>query len=39
MMGYLTKIFEIATRSKNVEVKQLKCLFWNDPYDEFKITW
>lgn len=37
--GYLTKLIEMATNSKKVKVKQIKSLYNNDPYDEFKITW
>jgi hypothetical protein len=37
--GYLVKLIEMATKSKNVEVKQTKSLYNNDPYDEFKIDW
>ncbi len=38
MKGYLTRIIEFGTRSGNVKVEQTKCLYNNDPYDEFKIT-
>jgi hypothetical protein len=37
--GYLSRIFELGTGSKNVKVEQTKSLYHNDPYDEFKITW
>jgi hypothetical protein len=37
--GYLTRLMEMVTKSKNVKVEQTKSLFNNDPYDEFKITW
>jgi len=37
--GYLTKIAEMTTSSKNIKIKQTKSLFRNDPYDEFEITW
>lgn len=37
--GFLTRLVEMATKSKKVNVKQTKSLFENDPYDEFKITW
>jgi len=39
LRGIFTKVIETTTKSKKVNVKQTKCLFWNDPYDEFKITW
>lgn len=39
MKGYLTRIIEFATKSGNVEVEQIKCLYSGDPYDEFRITW
>ncbi len=37
--GYLKRLVEFATKSKNVKVEQTKSLYNNDPYDEFKITW
>lgn len=37
--GYLKKLAEITTKSKNVKVEQTKSLFNNDPYHEFKIFW
>jgi hypothetical protein len=37
--GYLTRITEMTTNTKNVKVEQTKSLYNNDPYDEFKITW
>jgi hypothetical protein len=37
--GVLTKVTEILANNKNVKVEEIKCLFNNDPYDEFKITW
>jgi hypothetical protein len=39
MRGYLTRIVEIITKSKNVKVELTKCISNDDPYDEFKITW
>jgi len=39
MQGYLTRIIEFGTRGANVKVEQTKCLYNNDPYDEFKISW
>lgn len=37
--GYLTRLIEMATKGKKVKVEQIKSLYNNDPYDEFKITW
>lgn len=37
--GYLTRLVELVTKSKNVKVEQIKSLYNNDPYDEFKIRW
>lgn len=37
--GYLTRLIEMVTKSKNVKVEQTKSLYNNDPYDEFKISW
>jgi len=37
--GYFTKIAEITFNSKEVKVSHTNCLFWSDPYEEFKITW
>lgn len=37
--GYISKIIEIATGSKNLKLELTKCIFWDDPYDELKITW
>lgn len=39
ILGYLTRLIEMATKSENVEVKQIKSLYDNDPYDEFEVTW
>jgi hypothetical protein len=37
--GYLAKLIEMVTNSKNIKVEQTKSLYNNDSYDEFKITW
>lgn len=37
--GFLTKIMQLATKSKNVKVEQTKSLYNGDSYDEFKVTW
>lgn len=37
--GYLTKLIEIATKTKKVTTTQTKSLYNNDAYDEFKICW
>lgn len=37
--GYFVRLFEIATKSKNVKVKQIKSIFNNDSCDEFKLSW
>ena len=37
--GYLTRLIEMATKSKNVKVEQKKSLYNNDSYDEFVINW
>ncbi|MDD5552095.1 MAG: hypothetical protein PHI88_02995 [Candidatus Pacebacteria bacterium] len=37
--GYIVKIVEMATGSKKTNLELTKCIFWNDPYDEIKITW
>ena len=39
ILGYLTRLIEMATKSKKVKVEQTKSLYNNDSYDEFKITW
>lgn len=39
MRGALTRILEMMANSKDVKIKQTKCLFWDDTYDEFKLTW
>jgi hypothetical protein len=39
MQGYLTRIIEFGTHGGNVKVEQTKCLYNNDPYDEFKASW
>jgi hypothetical protein len=39
LTGFLTKVYEIVTKSESVKVKQTKSLFSEDPHDEFKITW
>lgn len=37
--GYFTKIAELMLGSKKVKFDHPKCLFRNDPYEEFKISW
>ena len=37
--GYLKRIMEIMTKSKNVEVKITKSIYRGDPYDDFTFTW
>ncbi len=37
--GYLKKIMEIMTKSKNVKVELTKTIYNGDPYDEFTFTW
>lgn len=39
ILGYLTRLIEMTTKSKNVKVKQIKSLFSGDSYDEFKVEW
>lgn len=39
MRGYLTRIMEIITKSKKVEVELTKCISNGDPYDEFTFRW
>jgi len=39
MKGYITRVHEMAIKKKAVKVEQTKCIYNNDPYDEFKITW
>jgi len=39
LRGVMAKVLEMITKSKKVNVKQTKCLFWNDLYDEYKFTW
>lgn len=37
--GYILKIVELATGSKDAKLELTKCILWDDPYDELKITW
>lgn len=37
--GYLKKIMEIMTSSKNVKVELTKTIYRGDPYDDFTFTW
>ena len=39
LAGFLTKAFEMVSKSKNVKVEQTKFILKGDPHDEFKITW
>ncbi len=39
MRGSLAKILEIMTDSKKMKIEQTKCLYNDDSYDEFKLTW
>ena len=38
-MGFMARVMELTMNVKNAKVEQTKCLFWGDPYDEFKTTW
>jgi len=37
--AYFQKIAEIMIAEKKAKVEHTKCLFKDDPYEEFKITW
>jgi hypothetical protein len=37
--GFLKRLAEIVTQSKNLKVELTKCILNGDPYDEFKFTW
>jgi len=37
--GYITRLVEMVVKSKNVKVEQIKSLYHNNSYDEFKIAW
>ncbi|MFH1822908.1 MAG: hypothetical protein ABH830_04375, partial [Patescibacteria group bacterium] len=38
-IGVFTKVTEIATGSKNINIKETKCMCQGDPYHEFVFTW
>jgi hypothetical protein len=37
--GYITRLVEMAVKSKDVKVEQTKSLYEGDPYAEYRITW
>ncbi len=37
--GLFLKIMEIQTRSKNIDIKETKCIHKGDPYHEYLIKW
>lgn len=39
IMGFIKRATEVSTKSKNVEVKQIKSILEGDSYDEISITW
>lgn len=39
LRGYISKTAEMIINSKNIKTEQIKSLYKNDPYDEFKVTW
>jgi hypothetical protein len=39
MKGFILRFTELLLNVKGAKIKQTKCLFWGDPYDEFRVTW
>ncbi len=39
LSGYFLRVASLGIKSEKVEVKEIKCSFNGDPYDDFEITW
>lgn len=37
--GYFLRIAQFVVKSKEIEIKETKCFFKNDPYHEYVISW
>jgi len=38
-IGYFHTLSSFILRAKEIQVKETKCMFKNDPYHEFRVTW
>lgn len=39
LSGYFLRIAQFIIKSKNITIKETKCVFKGDPYDEYIINW
>lgn len=39
LSGYFLRVASLGIKSSKTEVKEIKCSFKGDPYDDFEITW
>ena len=39
LAGYFLRVAQFVIKSKNITIKEIKCVFKGDPYDEYIINW